>query len=79
LKRLGLPPLGVEAPKGSPYFKMRRHAEAALARLKKSKPAAERKAQAKSKQRLMAVDSRSCPSCFVELPATGQCDDCVRA
>lgn len=76
LKRLGLPPLGVAAPKGSPYFKKRRQAEAALARLKRSEPA-QRKAQAKSKQRMVSAASRSCPSCFVELPATRQCDDCT--
>lgn len=77
LKRLGLPPLGVAAPKGSPYFKKRRQAEAALARLRKKSKPAPGKSQAESRERRVPAGSRSCPSCFVELPASGQCDNCT--
>lgn len=72
IARLGLPPLGVSVPPGSPYYKKRLQAEAALVRQKKSPQA---KRQMKSPGPKLASPA-TCPTCFTELPATRRCDKC---
>ena len=77
LKRQGLPPLGAKVPDGAPYAKKRRRAEKALNRIKKRAP---KTVTSKTKNppavTTPAADA-TCPTCFVQLPATGCCDSCA--
>lgn len=82
LKRLGLPRLGAAAAKGSPMWKKRKQAEAALQRLGKGATLARSRARTAATNGLVAkahelkAEDSTCPTCFVALPATGRCDDC---
>lgn len=84
LARLGEPPLGTKVPPGSPWFRKRRRAEAAMARLAKLKKAAGRDSPRKKKPVKRTVTPTSsgpspvlCASCFTELPVTRRCDTCT--
>jgi len=75
LARLGEPPLGVTVPAGSPWFKKRRQAEAALARLKKTAKVKRGPAISPPAGTARLPDT-VCPGCFTQRPATGKCDNC---
>lgn len=75
LARLGEPPLGAKAASGSPWFRKRRQAEAALARQKK-RPAPQVTSKRSPARPSPAVIPTTCPTCFTELPATRRCDNC---
>lgn len=82
LKRLGLPPLGKPVPKGSPLSKKRKQAEVALQRLGKGTAPARagmtKNAAKKPPARVHKLAAApTCPNCFVALPSTGRCDDCL--
>ena len=74
LARLGEPPLGANVPAGSPWFKKRRHAEAALARLKKGSAAKAMSKRSSAKKPRPTASPTTCPTCFTEFPATRRCD-----
>ena len=83
LKSQGLPPLGATVPDGVPYAKKRRRAEAALARMGKSRGKAPQAASSQGRSRQLRPDgpgptstTSTCPTCFTVLPATRRCDLC---